>query len=51
MRKGNADENFAIARHIAVNKLKNETTLKRGIKGKRKKAGWDNEYLIKVLLT
>lgn len=49
VRKGHADENFAIARHIAVNKLKNEKTCKRGIKAKRKKAGWNDEYLIKVL--
>ncbi len=49
IRKGHADENMAIARHVAVNKLKNEKSCKRGIKGKRKKAGWDNEYLIKVL--
>lgn len=51
VRKGHADENFAIARHIAINKLKNEKSLKRGIKGKRKKAGWDNDYLLKVLAT
>jgi predicted transposase YbfD/YdcC len=51
VRKGNADENFAIARHIAVNKLKNEKSCKRGIKAKRKKAGWDDEYLMKVLAT
>jgi predicted transposase YbfD/YdcC len=51
VRKGHADENFAIARHIAINKLKNEHSCKRGIKAKRKKAGWDNEYLIKVLTT
>lgn len=49
VRKGHADENFAIARHIAVNKLKNETSCKRGIKAKRKKAGWNDEYLLKVL--
>lgn len=49
VRKGHADENFAIARHIAINKLKNEKSLKRGIKAKRKKAGWDNNYLLKVL--
>lgn len=49
IRKGHADENMAIARHIAINKLKNESSCKRGIKAKRKKAGWDNEYLIKVL--
>jgi len=49
VRKGHADENFAIARHVALNKLKNETSCKRGVKAKRKKAGWDNEYLLKVL--
>jgi len=49
VRKGHADENFAIARHIAINKLKNEKTLKRGVKAKRKKAGWDEKYLLKVL--
>jgi len=49
IRKGHADENFAIVRHIAINKLKNETSLKRGIKAKRKKAGWNDEYLLKVL--
>lgn len=51
IRKGYAPENMAILRHIAVNKLKNEKSFKRGIKAKRKKAGWDDEYLIKVLAT
>jgi len=49
VRKGFADENLAIGRHIAINKLKNETSCKRGIKAKRKKAGWEEEYLLKVL--
>lgn len=49
IRVGHADENMAIVRHIAVNKLKNEHSCKRGIKAKRKKAGWDDEYLTKVL--
>ena len=49
VRKGHADENFAITRHIALNKLKNEHSCKRGIKAKRKKAGWDMEYLAIVL--
>lgn len=49
IRKGHADENMAIARHIALNKLKNEYSCKRGIKAKRKKAAWDDEYLFKVL--
>lgn len=49
IRKGNADENMAIMRHIALNKLKKETSLKRGIKTKRKKAAWNEKYLLKVL--
>jgi len=49
IRKGNSAENFAIMRHIALSLLKQEKSLKRGIKGKRLKAGWDNDYLLKVL--
>jgi len=49
VRKGHADENFAIARHIALNKLKKEQSCTRGTKAKRKKAGWNDEYLLKVL--
>ena len=48
VRKGHADENFAIVRHIALNKLKNEKSCKRGVKAKRKKAGWEDAYLLKV---
>ena len=49
IRKRNAPENFSMLRKIALNLLKKETTLKRGIKGKRLKAGWDNKYLERVL--
>ena len=35
----------------AVNMLKQETTAKVGIKAKRKKAGWDYDYLLKDLST
>lgn len=49
VRKGNAAENFAVLRHIALNLLKQEKSLKCGIKAKRKMAGWDHDYLLKVL--
>ena len=51
IRKDNAPENLAIIRQIALNLLKQEKTAKNGIKNKRKKAGWDNDYLLKVLLS
>ena len=49
IRKGNGAENFAVLRHIALNLLRREKTAKRSLKGKRKKAAWDNDYLLKVL--
>ena len=49
VRKGNAAEVFAVLRRMALNMLKRENTLKVGIAAKRKKAGWDTQYLLKVL--
>lgn len=49
VRKGNGAQNFAVLRHIALNLLKQETTAKCGIRAKRLKAGWDEDYLLKVL--
>jgi len=49
IRKDNGAENFAMLRHIALNLLKREKTAKVGVKIKRNKAGWDNNYLLKVL--
>ena len=49
VRKDYSSENFAVIRHIALNLLKQEKTAKVGIKIKRQMAGWDNNYLAKIL--
>jgi len=49
VRKGNAPENLALLRHIAVNAVKQEKTKKLGVKNKRLRAGWDEAYLAKIL--
>jgi predicted transposase YbfD/YdcC len=49
VRKDNAPQNYAVLRHMALNLLKQEKTVKAGIKAKRLKCGWDADYLLKVL--
>ncbi len=48
-RKGNSAANFSRARRIALNLLKNDDTTKAGVKAKRKVAGWDDEYVGKLI--
>ena len=49
MRTKNSGENFAAIRRMAISLLKQETTKKLSMKCKRLLAGWDNEYLLKIL--
>lgn len=49
VRVGHAAENLAIVRRIALNLLKQEKTHKNGISCRRKSAGWNHQYLLKVL--
>lgn len=49
LRSGAAAQNFSLMNKIALNLLKNETSIRLGIKNKRLKADWDNKYMIKVL--
>jgi predicted transposase YbfD/YdcC len=48
IRQGNGAENFVL-RHIALNLLRRDTSARRSLRAKRKKAAWDNDYLLKVL--
>jgi predicted transposase YbfD/YdcC len=49
LRRGHADANFSILRRTALSLLKNNHSLKVGIKNKRLAAGWDDAYLEQVL--
>ena len=44
-----AVQNFSIINRIALNLVTHEKSKKRSIKGKRLDAGWNNDYLLKIL--
>lgn len=48
-RNGHSAANLAVIRHIALNLIKAEKTAKVGVKIKRLKAGWDDNYLLRIL--
>ncbi len=49
IRKGHAPENMTVMRKLALNLLAKESS-KGSKKAKRLKAGWDNDFLVQVLL-
>ncbi len=49
IRKDNAPQNLSLIRQVALNLLNQDKSIKAGIKTNRKRAGWDNSYLLKVL--
>lgn len=49
IRQGHGAQNLAVLRHMALNLLRREVGHKRGIKARRKRAGWDRDYLFQVL--
>ena len=48
-RWANGQANLVVLRQMALTLLRREKTDKTGIKTKRMRAGWDNDYLLKVL--
>ena len=48
-RDRNGAENLALLNRLAVSLLRQDTTVKAGIKCKRKRAGWNDDYLLHLL--
>jgi predicted transposase YbfD/YdcC len=51
IRKDHAPANLAVVRHIALNLLRQDSSAKGGVKAKRLQAGWNNDYLARLLST
>ena len=49
IRIGHAAENMSTLRRLALNPVKGEKSLKIGVAAKRKRAGWDLDYLRTIL--
>ncbi len=49
VRKGHADANLSLLRRSALSLLKNHTKAKMGVKNKRLKAAWSDDYRLQVL--
>jgi predicted transposase YbfD/YdcC len=49
LHKGHGQQNMALIRRLSASLLHNEPTCKAGVACKRKCAGWNDDYLLKVL--
>lgn len=49
IRKGHGAENYSRLSRIALNLLKRDRSVKAGIKAKRLNAGWDHDYLLRLI--
>lgn len=49
VRERNAQQNMAMMRRLALSLLKQDTKTKASIAGRRKKAGWNHDYLMALL--
>ena len=49
IRKGHGAENYSRLSRIALNLLKRDRHIKAGIKAKRLDAGWDHDYLLRLI--
>jgi predicted transposase YbfD/YdcC len=48
-RKGESAQNLALMRKLALNLLRHAPSVHGGIAAKQKRAGWDHDYLLKIL--
>lgn len=49
IRSLNSPQNFALVRRMALNAVNTETTLKRSLRQKRKRAAMNNDYMMQIL--
>lgn len=49
VRRGHGPENLGLLRRLALNVLNQEQSFKGSVASKRRRAGWNNDYLLKIL--
>jgi len=49
IRKGHGAQNYSRLCRLALNLLKRDKSIQAGVKGKRLNAGWDHDYLLKLI--